>query len=146
MFLILNKIWLKYKAYPSFHIHSYNYTSFLISYRFISSLLCAMVKFPFLTVHIHKSRAYFPYRFYWQQWQRTTNESIRQPFCQKFQNKNKVARSVIESEFRTSKMGAGGHFVKSDLNNVPTDWYKFTFGQNIYRQVWNEGIYIVFVL
>ena len=57
-----------------------------------------------------------------------------------------MARNVIECEFRTSKMGAGGHFVKSDLNNVQTDcwptttWYTFTFGQYIYRQVcWERG-------
>ena len=40
-------------------------------------------------------------------------------FCQKFPKKNKVtyrsemARNAIESEFRTSKMADGSHFVKN---------------------------------
>ena len=67
-----------------------------------------------------------------------------------------MARNATESDFRTSKMATGGHFLKniykkscaSDLNNVLTDcwptttWYKFTFGQYIYtyRQLcWERG-------
>ena len=62
---------------------------------------------------------------------------------------------MVRSDFWTSKMATGGHFKKktftkkscaSDLNNVRTDcwptttWYKFIFGQYIYRQVcWERG-------
>ena len=61
---------------------------------------------------------------------------------------------MVISDFWTSKMATGGHFFKniykksstSDLNNVRTDcwptttWYKFSFGQYIYRQVcWERG-------
>ena len=73
-----------------------------------------------------------------------------------------MVRNAKQSDFWTSKMTTGGHFLKniykkscaSDLNNVRTDcwptttWYKFTFGQYIYihtdSYVGNEGIYIVF--
>ena len=50
-----------------------------------------------------------------------------QLFCQKFQNKIKVAyrsemaRNAIESEFPTSKMGAGGHFVKKNSKKFLID-------------------------
>ena len=61
---------------------------------------------------------------------------------------------MVIGDFWTSKMATGGHLKKkhlqksraSDLNNVQTDcwpnttWYKFTFGQYIYRQVcWERG-------
>ena len=58
--------------------------------------------------------------------------------------RSEKARNAIESDFRISKMAAGGHLI--DLNNVRTNywptttWYKFTFGQYIYRQVcWERG-------
>ena len=79
-----------------------------------------------------------------------------------------MVRNAIQSDFWTSKMATGGHFLRniykkscaSDLNNVRTDcWptttlYKFTFGQYIYIYIYihtdsyvgNEGIYIVFAL
>ena len=44
--------------------------------------------------------------------------NVIQPFCQQFQKKIKVvyrsemARNEIESDFRTSKMATGSHFVK----------------------------------
>ena len=61
---------------------------------------------------------------------------------------------MVRSDFLTSKMAIGGHFLKniykkscaSDLNNVRTDcwptttWYKLSCGQYIYRQVcWVPG-------
>ena len=48
----------------------------------------------------------------------------RQPFCQKIPKQNKVAylsemaRNAIESEFRTSKMADGSHFVKNFQNKI----------------------------
>ena len=68
--------------------------------------------------------------------------------------RSEMVWNAIKSDFWTYKMAAGGHLKKniykkscaSDLNNVRTDcwptrtWYKFTFGQYIYRQVcWEPG-------
>ena len=62
---------------------------------------------------------------------------------------------MVRSDFWTSKMATGSHLKKNIYKKVeqviwtmfePTaGWYKFTFGQYIYTDmyVWNEGIYIV---
>ena len=41
----------------------------------------------------------------------------RQPFCKKNLYWSKIARNVIQSEFRTSKMADGSHFVKNFKKN-----------------------------
>ena len=86
-------------------------------------------------------------------------------------DRSEMARNVIQSEFRISKMTEIRHFVKnfqkkykvayrsemarnaSDLSNVRTDcWLTTTWYQYIYiyihtdSYVGNEGIYIVFAL
>ena len=89
-------------------------------------------------------------------WVSDIQNGRRQPFCKQI-HKNKQLwywSEMVRSDFWTSKMATGSHFVKniyqkswaSDLNNVRTDcwptttWYKFTFGQYIYRQVcWEQG-------
>ena len=45
------------------------------------------------------------------------SSQFRRPFCQKLKKKvlyrSEMARNAIESDFRTSKMTGGGHFVKN---------------------------------
>ena len=70
-------------------------------------------------------------------------------FCEKKSNKlkvaywSKMARNAIESDFRSSKMAAGGHFVKKMSNkiNLSIDlkwremWSKVIFGHPKWPQV-----------
>ena len=58
---------------------------------------------------------------YDRKWISDIQNGRRQPFYQNSQKKvayrSEMARNAIESEFRTSKMSTGGHFIKKNKKN-----------------------------
>ena len=74
----------------------------------------------------------------------------RQPFCQKFKKKIKIAyrcemgRNEIESDFRTSKMAAGSHFEETKLKlRIDMKWREMRSKVNFRSTKMAAGSYFV---